>query len=57
MTLKHVDQEEWYPVFTWGGDYGVQAEFSEAEIARVNAAMEEFDACQNMLHERCRKAK
>ncbi len=46
-----------YPVFTLVDEHtgGATADFTDAEIARISRAEEEFDACQRLMFERVSK--
>jgi hypothetical protein len=57
MTIYHYDVSEWYPVFsllpaTDRGYTDKTAEFTDEEVARINAANEEFDATQQLIEEK-----
>ena len=55
MTRYVVYPGEWYPVYSLGkgkNHYG-DGDFTAEEIARINAAAEEFSAVQSLIADRC----
>jgi hypothetical protein len=50
--------DKWYPVFLVddSGFYSIPIELSDEEYARYKAAAEEFNAVQDLLEERYKKA-
>lgn len=49
MTTVLIDKDEWCPVFTIDLSYGVEAQLTDAEISKVQAALAAFEEAQEIL--------
>lgn len=53
MATRFVDWDELYPYFSLSSTYGrKEADFTDEELARIEAALVEFDAVQELIAQR-----